>query len=922
MHYLVSQLRFRKRRVVALGVAILAASASFSLLLSTVRTTRLEVVGTVKKNFRPAYDILVRPSNSFTPLEREQNLVRANYLGGIFGGISYREYRIVRGLAGVEVAAPIANVGYIMPFQFVPLRINRFLSGDRASDLYRLNVEWHANGGLSRYPDYDQYVYYSRTNRMSVSGRYASAKEVVGEGRTVPVCGNFLPPEIPLGRPFATRGREGLTCFSSETHNPMPSGTDFGRFERGFVGGITSAYFPVLLAAIDPAQEEKLVNFSETLVDGRPLSSDEGASIVRVSTSTDYTVVPLLASTRPYVDEDLVVGVERLNAPGAGELRTKLSDDKEAYRFAANLTGTKIGTIRLPIGPIYERLIEEISVPSEDVQISYSGYWTAGPNAYERQPDGTLRARSVRNPSSVFDDPYYSSGWAPQQLKDTQFRKLEYHPASAYFTGRLYDQPALRVVGRFDPEKLPGFIPLSEVPLETYYPPKVEPVDNEVRRVLEDESLLPTENIGGYIAQPPLMLTTIKGLRALTDLTSFEGANQSVPISVIRVRVAGVTGPDPLSRERIRRVAQLINERTGLAVDVTAGSSPRTLEVDLPAGEFGQPAMTVREGWVEKGVAVSFLRAIDRKSLVLFVLVLVVCGFFLANGALASVAARRRELGTLSCLGWSRPEVFRAVLGEFAAVGAIAGLTGVILVRLLVSAFELKLPLWQILLVAPVAVLLTAGAGIIPAYRASRLEPLDAIHPQVATERKARHASGVVRMALLNVRRVPARSALGAAGFTVGIAALTVIVAVNRAFQGELTGTVMGRFISLDIRSVDVLSVVLIILLGAISVADVLLLNLRERSAEFVTLQTLGWNGSQLRLLVAAEGFALGAIGSALGAAAALGLVSAIPGLERSEALVSAAVAVVVGCVAAVAASLAPLPALGRLVPSVVLGEE
>lgn len=922
MGYLLSQLRFRKRRVLALGAAILVASASFSLLLSTVRTTRLEVVGTVKKNFRPAYDILVRPSDSFTSLEQAERLVRANYLSGIFGGISLDEYRVVRELPGVEVAAPIANVGYILPFEFVPIRINRFILGDRPADLYRLKPQWHANGGLSRYPDYDQYVYYSRANPMAVSGRYASAREVVGERRTVPVCGNFFPPEIPPERPFALRGREGLTCFSSKTNAPMPSGTDFGRFPRGFVGGVIAANFPILLAAIDPEQERELVDFSDGLVSGRPLSSDEGASIQRISSRADYEVVPLLASTRPYVDEELVVEVERLEVPRAAELRERLSHEKGAYRFATRLSGTKVGTTRLSVGPVYERLIKNMAAPGREIEISYNGYWTAGPTDYSRGAGGSLQAIAVKNPPEVFNSGYYGGGWAPQQERDTQFRKLQFHQASSYFTGRLFDTPALRVVGRFDPELLPGFSPLSRVPLETYYPPKVEPISPELRRVLDGKPLLPNQNIGGYVAQPPLMLTTITALRALTDRDSFEGANQAAPISVIRVRVSGVTGPDPLSRERIREVAQLISERTGLSVDVTAGSSPRTLAVDLPAGKFGQPAMTVKEGWVQKGVAVSFLRAVDRKSLVLFVLVLVVCGFFLANGAMASVGARRRELGTLSCLGWSRAEVFRAVLGEFAAVGMIAGLAGVVLVSVLVTAFDLELPLWQIVLVAPVAVVLTAGAGLIPAYRAYRLEPLDAIHPPVARERKARHASGVVRMALLNLRRVPARSALGGAGFTVGIAALTVIVAVNRAFQGELAGTVMGRFISLDIRGVDVLSVVLIIVLGAISVADVLLLNVRERSAEFVTLQTLGWSGRQLHLLVAAEGFALGAIGSAVGATAALGLVSAIPGLELSEALLSAAVAVVVGCVTAVAASLTPLAALGRLTPSVVLGEE
>ena len=218
--------------------------------------------------------------------------------------------------------------------------------------------------------------------------------------------------------------------------------------------------------------------------------------------------------------------------------------------------------------------------------------------------------------------------------------------------------------------------------------------------------------------------------------------------------------------------------------------------------------------------------------------------------------------------------------------------------------------------------LLTASAGILPAFRASRLNPLEAVRPPVVQERRARRAVGVIRMALLNVIRVPTRTALGAAGFLVGIAALTVIVAVNRAFQGELVGTVMGNFISLEIRSVDILSVILIILLGGISVADLLLLNMRERAAEFVTLDSFGWSVGRLRLLVGVEGFAVGALGSVAGAAVALVLILAIPGLDPFQGLASAVVAVMVGCLASVVASLVPLWTLSRLSTSEVLAEE
>ena len=120
---------------------------------------------------------------------------------------------------------------------------------------------------------------------------------------------------------------------------------------------------------------------------------------------------------------------------------------------------------------------------------------------------------------------------------------------------------------------------------------------------------------------------------------------------MIRVRVAGVTGPNPVSLERIKEVAQLIAVRTHLTVDIVSGSSPAPTAVSLPAGTFRQPQLLLTEDWVKKGVAVAILAAVDKESVLLFTLILVVCALFVANSATAAVRSRRRELGVLACLG-------------------------------------------------------------------------------------------------------------------------------------------------------------------------------------------------------------------------------------------------------------------------------
>ncbi len=92
----------------------------------------------------------------------------------------------------------------------------------------------------------------------------------------------------------------------------------------------------------------------------------------------------------------------------------------------------------------------------------------------------------------------------------------------------------------------------------------------------------------------------------------------------------------------------------GLDVDITIGSSFQPQTVDLAAGKFGRPELRLTEGWTLKGVGVAIIKAVDRKSLVLFVLILVVCALFLVNAVTAAVRERRRELAVLACLGWRR----------------------------------------------------------------------------------------------------------------------------------------------------------------------------------------------------------------------------------------------------------------------------
>jgi putative ABC transport system permease protein len=953
-HFLASGLRNRPWRAGTLALGILAAAVSFVLLTGSARTSSLQVRGTLKENFRGAYDILVRPNRSFTPLERRRGLIRDNYLSGIYGGITLRQYRAIQGLPGVEVAAPIANLGttFLQGTVTVPLR--RFL-GPAQDQLFRVRFSWSSQRSLSSYPGADQYFYATRRPFQPGPGMTSVVSDPL-TGRLDQVCDGYDDTRPIVYRPFVPLNSTLFWCAGSNRAGVL--GLNLFKpysFKRAAV------YFdfmlPVNVAAVDPAAEDRLLGLRSAVASGRYLS---GSDRPRVATYSDglWLNIPVLAASRSFVDEQLQAAIERLVVPrdtdvpgmlGAGACGAN-SDPAQshcgvipgsttstpiqpgppghrhttAYRFVTSLRGVRIGETTFSAQHVYTGALRQ--------RPWLLAYWRGAPVRYRQIGPATLRPIQVSNGQATWVDTFTTdTGYfdQPTDNLDSQFRRL------SETTGRNTSLgsggpgseariPLLKAVGRFDPRRLRGFSPLSRVPLETYYPPSLEPADARTRALLHGNPLLPSQNVGDYEQQPPLLLTNLNGLAPLLSVERFYNLSprqQRAPISVVRIRVKGVTGPNSLSETRIRTVAQLIHDRTGLDVDITAGSSPTPITIELPAGKFGRPALSLREGWVQKGVSVSYLRALDRKDLGLFALVLVVCCFFLANGALAAVRARRAEIGTLRTLGWPGRAIFAVVLGELLLVGLAAGLVGAGLAALLVRALALDFPMARVLYVLPLALGLTLLAGLVPAWGATRPEPLETLRPPVAPGRRGR-ARGVGTLALLNLQRLPLRTALGAGGLALGVAALTILLAIERAFQGSLVGTVLGSAVTVQVHRADLVAAALTLGLAALAVADVLYLNLRERAPELAALRTTGWAEAQIVRLVLLEALGLGLLGSLAGLAVGLLLGTLVLGVPAGPLLLAALIAAAAGTAAAIAAASVPTAQALRAQPSAVLATE
>jgi putative ABC transport system permease protein len=369
-------------------------------------------------------------------------------------------------------------------------------------------------------------------------------------------------------------------------------------------------------------------------------------------------------------------------------------------------------------------------------------------------------------------------------------------------------------------------------------------------------------------------------------------------------------------------VAEQIELRTGLTVDIVAGSSPQPTTIALPADKYGTPALLLTEDWIKEGVAVTILDAVDRSSVTLFVLILVVCALFVANSATAAVRGRRRELGVLAALGWTRPRLFAVVLGEVAMIGLIAGILGTLLSPPLAAALGLHASLARAALAIPVAMALAVVAGAAPAWLAARADPVASVRPPALAVRRARQPSGITGLALVNVLRTPGRTLVGALSLAVGVTALTLLIGVTLAFRGAIGGTLLGDYVTVQVRGVDYVAVAATVTLGVLAIADALLISITERAPELATIRAFGWPERVLRRMVITEGALTGIAGSVIGAV--IGLAGAavfagqLPPLLYAAAGTAAAVGVLVTC----AAALLPAHLLRRLPAARLLAQE
>jgi putative ABC transport system permease protein len=126
---------------------------------------------------------------------------------------------------------------------------------------------------------------------------------------------------------------------------------------------------------------------------------------------------------------------------------------------------------------------------------------------------------------------------------------------------------------------------------------------------------------------------------------------------------------------------------------------------------------------------------LDKFLLMTISLALVVGIVGIVNTMLMSTTERFVEFGVLRTLGWSKGNVLTLVTTESALLGLLSGAIGCVLAyagvtignQFIEGGLKLTMPAWLIALGVGISLVTGTLGGLYPAWRASKLVPMDAI---------------------------------------------------------------------------------------------------------------------------------------------------------------------------------------------------
>ncbi|MFB4167998.1 ABC transporter permease [Virgibacillus sp. JSM 102003] len=599
-----------------LATAIILLTLPISLL--TLQKNQAQIEENITENARGSYDILVRPDDSRNNIEKKYGVVQENYLNYGKGGISIDDWKDIKSEEEIDVAAPVAAIGYFTG-------ITKSYSLPMPEQSIRSTAKFYTSNGLNKFQ--------------------------IGDPR--------IEMMLKRSKPVNNDNFERLASKNSPFGGPGPP---------MFI--LPSTYH--FLVGINPDSETKLTGFSFKDLSDDSLSKRQknmynrgfdNSPIVRVMKLKDPDVPITVESKTDFLNISPSQTNEIITKFGLGQyeflLEARNVDEQkynEMFQYVYNYPAKRTREYELnfsdkldPFDSIRLMVNKQGDIVKNTGSSRYNYgrltmYYTTSNINYEIDEENkTLSVSKINNEnnSSIFRTQIGTYENIPSYRKITENGK----PFGMYESPPYF----LATVGSYKIGSKENQLAASPLGIYSLTPTVLETNGKKVH-----ETIYP----GSFVPAPAHGVTTIESAQVIKG---------KKPIDAIRVRVAGIESYTEAAANKIKRVAENIANQ-GFEVDVVAGASRQQMKVDV------EGVGTVLEPWTTLGAAANIVKGWNGTSIILAVAFAIVTLVYLLSRLLFANVEKQGEALLLSQLGWRKKHIKQKMATEFSLLSLI-GLT-------------------------------------------------------------------------------------------------------------------------------------------------------------------------------------------------------------------------------------------------------
>jgi ABC-type antimicrobial peptide transport system permease subunit len=796
------------------------------LLTSEIEKSKVTLQRDLADYWRSSYDILVRPSGKRSAIEDEFSLVRSNYLSGIPGGITIKQYDEIKNIPGVEIAAPIAMISYYGLPIFTYAEPYPSAASIKETGIYKIETKLIFNDNISE--------------NESVRSKYLIVTDF-------PVLWTKFEDDQLREQSIRVHYSQSL---------PFGAGLDYT--------------IPILIAGIDPAQEAELVGLDQAITHGRYFSELDKAQESSINpchlrdgdpdptkNTCYFFTFPILINDHAYVQAKIELKIWKVLTPD----HTKNDIHALLAKGGANYIDTyptiEIADVEASHATAYESIYQ---MNKQFVRFNFSensSFFNYRNMVSDVEYNSFLSPTLSTNP--IFNAlPKGEVNCEPQDfpcIPEVIYRDVNQIKIKPNMVGLQGD-----ILGTFDLEKLS--IKTDEIialPQEIYYPPIIRLIyDNQGNKLASPIQISPFLDPRGYTQIPPTVITTIEAASLFSPID---------PISAIRIRVAGIDDYSSQAQEKIEAVASAIVNRTGLDVDVMVGSSPQKQLISLKGRQITSSIGYAEDLWIKKEVGLSYDRAINQLSVLLFVSILTVTLFYMFTTTYNSILGKHKELSLKKALGWRSTTIFGSILIELGFLGFIASSFGIVLGLLISKLINIHISQYYWLFL-PLGVILCILGGLIPSWKISKEPPIIGLHfEDVSTKITLAKflPISIITYPILNTARRFGRSLVAIILIILPTMLLTFFLISSLTLRGYFSQTLLGEYMVLHIKTSYYFLLLLIYFLAVIVISDIISVSVVERRHEIGVLRAIGWREREVFWVFQIEALIIGIMGGLSG---------------------------------------------------------